>query len=191
MDKLKIQIILGSTRQGREGEKVAKWIESEARKREDFDIEYIDLREFSLPMFDEPVSPSFNKGQYSLPEAAEWAKRVDKADGYIFVAPEYNHSIPAVLKNAIDYVYNEWGDKAAGVVSYSGGPYAGVGATQALRTIFTEIQIAPIRASIHIPFVWKAFDEQGNPVDEHLSSAPKAFFDNLAKWTRAMKSIRS
>jgi NAD(P)H-dependent FMN reductase len=191
MNVPKVQIILGSTREGREGEKVAQWIFNEAQKRDDFDVEYIDLRDIPLPFFDEAVSPSYNKGEYANPLGAEWAKRVGTADGYIFVTPEYNHSIPAVLKNAIDWVYPEWNNKAAGIVSYSGGPYAGVRATQELRHIFTEVQIAPIRASIHIPFIWKAFDASGKPVEESLQKAPQHFFDNLITWTKALKTVRS
>lgn len=190
MEKLRIQIILGSTRSGRAGERVGRWIETEAKKREDFDIDYVDLKDIELPFFDEPVSPAYNGGTYVNPVAAQWAERVGKADGFIFITPEYNHSFPAVLKNAIDYVYHEWTNKAAGIVSYSVGPWGGVRATQSLRDVLTEIQIAPIRASVHIPFVTTALSEDGIPNEERLSNSTTPFFDNLAKWSRAMKSIR-
>lgn len=191
MNKPKIQIILGSTRQGREGEKVGKWILAEAQKREDFDVELIDLRDLDLPFFDEAVSPAYNKGQYTNPKATAWAKKIGEADGYIFISPEYNHGYPAVLKNAIDYVYTEWNKKPAGLVTYSGGPWAGVRAAQQLRQVFVEVQMVPIRNAVHIPFVWKAFAEDGTIVDEHTAGLAPTFFDQLIWWASALKTART
>lgn len=189
--KPKIQFILGSTRDAREGAKVAKWVHQEALKRDDFVTEMIDLNDLDLPFFDEAVSPSYNKGNYTNPKAKEWANKIAEGDGYVFIFPEYNHSIPAVLKNAIDYVYHEWNNKPAGVVTYSGGPWGGVRATQHLRQIAIELQMAPIRNGIHIPTVWQQFDETGALKDAHTAQLVPTFFDQLMWWTNALKTARN
>lgn len=186
-----IYIILGSTRQERAGEKVGNWVHQEAIKRDDFDVEYIDLRDVALPFFDEPVSPAYNQGNYALPEGKQWAERIGKADGYIFVSPEYNHSFPAVLKNAIDYVYKEWNNKPAAVVTYSGGPWGGVRAAQHLRQVFIELQMVPIRNGIHLGSVGQKFDENGKITDAHMEKAVPTFFDQLLWWTKALKVARN
>jgi NAD(P)H-dependent FMN reductase len=186
-----IYIILGSTRQGREGGKVGNWIHKEAMAREDFDVELIDLKDLKLPFFDEAVSPAYNKGVYALPEAKEWADKIGKADGYIFVCPEYNHSFPAVLKNAIDYVYHEWNNKPAAVVTYSAGQWGGIRASQQLRQVFIELQMTPIRNGIHIPAVWQQFDEEGKMKDEHTTKLVPTFFDQLIWWAKALMNARN
>src|SRR5258706_12574672 len=115
---LKIAIILGSTRPGRNGEAVAKWVHEIANKRSDAEFELVDIKDFNLPLLDEPVPPIM--GQYSKPHTKAWAAKIDSFDGYVFFTPEYNHGIPGALKNAIDFLFREWNDKAAGFVSYGG-----------------------------------------------------------------------
>src|SRR5665213_2869794 len=154
---IKIQIIMGSTRQGRFVEQPAKWIFEKAKMQEGIEVELIDLRDWPLPFFDEAVSPSMNKGNYTNELAAKWAKKVGEADGYIIVTPEYNHGYPGVLKNAIDYVYGEWNNKPVGFVSY-GGVAGGTRSVQQLRQVAIELQMVPIRNGIHIPMYWTQLD---------------------------------
>src|SRR5437660_11254437 len=118
MKALRIAIIIGSTRPGRNGEAVAKWVHEIAKKRSDAEFELVDIKDFSLPLLDEPVPPSM--GQYSKPHTKLWAAKIGSFDGYVFVTPEYNHGISGALKNAIDFLFAEWNNKAAGFVSYGG-----------------------------------------------------------------------
>src|SRR2546430_1125876 len=115
---LKIAIILGSTRPGRNGEAVAKWVHEIADKRSDAEFELVDIKDYNLPLLDEPVPPIM--GQYSQPHTKAWAAKIGSFDGYVFVAPEYNHGISGALKNAIDFLFAEWNNNAAGFVSYRG-----------------------------------------------------------------------
>src|SRR3989442_15786683 len=119
MKALRIAIILGSTRPGRNGEAVAKWVYEIAKKRSDAEFELVDIKDFNLPLLDEPVPPSM--GQYSKPHTKAWAAKIGSFDGYVFVTPEDNHGISGALKNAIDFLFAEWNNKAAGFVSYGGG----------------------------------------------------------------------
>src|SRR6266581_394118 len=115
---LRIAIIIGSTRPGRKAETVAKWVYEIAEHRSDVEFELVDIKDFNLPLLDEPLSPIM--GQYSRPHTKVWADKITSFDGYVFVTPEYNHGISGALKNAIDFLYAEWTNKAAGFVSYGG-----------------------------------------------------------------------
>ena len=190
METPKIHIILGSTRKNREGEKVAKWIHEQALLRKDFKTELIDLRDWKLPFFDEPMSPAMSKGKYTNDIATKWAKKVGEADGYIIVTPEYNHSFPAILKNALDYVYAEWNNKPVGFISYSGGPAAAVRAVEQLRLVTIELQMAPIRDAIHIAGVWGVFNDVGDINEQNYNDRAAKFFDQLMWWTHALKTAR-
>src|SRR5262245_554228 len=114
---LKIAVVIGSTRPGRVGESVAKWTYELAKQRSDAEFELVDIKDFNLPLLDEPVPPSM--GQYSKEHTKIWAAKINSFDGYVFVTPEYNHGICGALKNAIDFVYREWNNKAAGFVAFS------------------------------------------------------------------------
>jgi NAD(P)H-dependent FMN reductase len=113
---LKIAIILGSTRPGRNGEAVSQWIYGIAKKRSDASFELVDIKDFNLPLLDEPIPPSV--GQYSKEHTKTWSAKIDSFDAYVFVTAEYNHGIPGALKNAIDFLFKEWNNKIAGFVSY-------------------------------------------------------------------------
>jgi NAD(P)H-dependent FMN reductase len=126
---IKIAMITESTRPGRVGEAVGRWVYDIARKRTDADFEAIDLKELKLPLVDEAVPPSM--GQYSQPHTKAWVKRIAPFDGFVFVTPEYNHATSAALKNAIDFLYGEWNNKAAGFVGY--GSAGGTRAVENLR----------------------------------------------------------
>src|SRR5262245_60964769 len=134
---LKVAIILGSTRPGRNGEAVAKWVLDNASRRTDATFELVDLKDFNLPL-----SPVL--GRYSQPHTKAWAAKIAEFDAFVFVTPEYNHGIPGALKNAIDFLFREWNDKAAGFVSY-GGHANGSRAVEQLRLVMGELRVADVR----------------------------------------------
>src|ERR1700712_5889716 len=144
MADLKIAVILGSTRPGRNGAGVAEWVLGRAGSREGADYELIDLADFPLPLLDEAMPPSM--GRYAGEHTRRWAETVAKYDGFVFVTPEYNHSTSGVLKNAIDYLYREWNNKAAAFVSY--GSLSGARAVEHLRAIASELQLAHVRQQV-------------------------------------------
>src|SRR5438552_12631527 len=145
----KIGIILGSTRPGRNGEAVAKWTYDLAAKRGDAEFELVDLLDYNLPHLDEAMPPSM--GQYANAHTKAWAEKIGSFDGYVFVTPEYNHSTSGALKNAIDYLYGEWNNKAAGFVSY--GALGGTRAVAHLRLIAGELQMADVRAQVALSLI--------------------------------------
>lgn len=183
---LKIGIILGSTRPGRIGEGVAKWVLEQAKKRNDAEFELVDVKAFNLPLLDEPVPPSM--GQYKHEHTKVWAEKIDGFDGFVFVSGEYNHGIPGALKNAIDFIYKEWNNKAAGFVSY--GSAGGVRAVEQLRGVMGEIQVADVRAQVMLSLYtdfenYSAF--KPNPMHDKTLIT---MLDQLISWSMAMKSIR-
>ena len=187
MTDLKIAIILGTTRPGRNGEAVAQWVLEQASARTAAEYELIDLAEFPLPMLDEAIPPS--AGQYTGEHTIAWAERIASFDGFVFVTPEYNHSIPAVLKNALDYVYGEWNNKAAAFVGY--GSVGGARAVEHLRGIASELQIAHVRQTLG----FSLFTDFQNfstfaPGPQHKAAAA-TMFDQLEAWATAMKAVRT
>ena len=183
---LKIAIILGSTRPGRNGEAVAKWVYEIAKKRSDTEFELVDLKDFNLPLLDEPVPPSM--GQYSKPHTKTWAAKVSSFDGYIFVTPEYNHGIAGALKNAIDFLFREWNNKAAGFVSY--GSAGGARAVEHLRLVMAEVQIATVRNQVLLS-LFTDFENFSvfKPAPQHEKSV-NALFDQVIAWSGALKGLR-
>src|SRR5438445_8107006 len=141
---LKVGIIVGSTRPGRKAEAVARWVHEIARKRTDADFEVVDIQDFNLPLLDEPVPPSM--GQYSKPHTKAWAAKIGSFDAFVFVTPEYNHGTSGALKNAIDFLFAEWNNKAAGFVGYGGN--GGIRAVEQLRLVMGELKVAPVRAQV-------------------------------------------
>ena len=137
----RIGIILGSTRPNRLSEQVASWVYENATQRGDAEFELIDLRDFPLPHLDEPLPPSL--GQYQGDHTKDWAAKIASFDGFVIVTPEYNHGTSGVLKNAIDYLYAEWNNKAVGFVSY--GSVGGARAVEHLRLVAGEVQMADVR----------------------------------------------
>lgn len=189
---MKILIILGSTRQNRFSERPANWIFKEAKKRKDIEVELIDLRDYPLPFFDEAISPSMAKEPYSNENVKKLVKKVNEADGFIVVSPEYNHGYPAVLKNMFDYIYKEWNRKAIGFVSY--GTVGGARSVEQLRQVAIELQLAPIRQALHIPTqlffdLMMGKNKEENPF-EGLNSQAESFIDQLIWWTKALKNAR-
>ena len=183
---LNIGIILGSTRPGRNAEAVANWILNIAERRRDAQFELVDIADFDLPLLDEPVPPSM--GQYSKPHTKAWAATIARLDGFVFVTPEYNHSTSAALKNAIDFLYKEWNNKAAGFVSY--GSASGTRAVEHLRLIMAELQIADVRAQVAFS-LYTDFENFSTfkPAATHEQSVT-AMLDQLVAWASAMKLLR-
>jgi NAD(P)H-dependent FMN reductase len=182
-----IAIILGSTRPGRNGEAVAKWVFDIARQRRDAQFELVDIKDYDLPLLDEPVPPSL--GQYSQPHTKAWAAKIDSFDGYVFVTPEYNHSTSAALKNAIDFLYKEWNNKAAGFVSY--GSAMGVRAVEHLRLIMAELQIADVRAQVMLSLFTDFENFSTFKPGLQQEKSVNAMLEQLLPWAEAMKSVRT
>lgn len=183
---LKIAIIIGSTRPGRNGEAVGKWAFEIARKRSDAEFELIDLKEINLPLLDEPVPPSMH--QYSKDHTKTWAAKIAAFDGFVFVTPEYNHSTCAALKNALDYLYAEWNNKAAGFVGY--GSAGGTRAVEHLRLIAAELQMADVRNQVQLS-LYTDF-ENFSQFKPHPSKEKQvhAMLDQLISWSQALKTVR-
>ncbi len=189
---LKIQIIMGSTRRGRFSERPARWIHAMAAERDGLDAELIDLREYPLPFFDEPVTPSAARESYTAPGVVRWTEKVKQGDGYIVVAPEYNHGYPAVLKNAIDYVFEAWQGKPIGFVSY--GSAMGVRSVEQLRLVSVELRMMPIRDALHIPPAIFNAARAADKADalsllEPLNEPAGILLDQLALWAGRLKNL--
>lgn len=185
----KIQIILGSTREGRFGEKPARWIYEVAKKRKDVEVELLDLRDYPLPFFNESVSPASITTPYTNPNVVKWEKKVAEADAYIIVTPEYNHGYPAVLKNALDYAFREWNDKPVGFVAYGG--MGGARAVEQLKEVAVELHMASVRTAVHIPAFWTLVDEKGNLKTETLEKSAEGMLDQLIAWAQMFQTFRN
>jgi NAD(P)H-dependent FMN reductase len=181
-----IGIILGSTRPGRRGEPVANWVFEAASARPDADFELIDLADYPLPHLDEPLPASL--GQYQNEHTREWSATISRFDGFVFVTPEYNHSTSGVLKNAIDFLYAEWNNKAMGVVSY--GVVGGARAAEHLRLIAGELQMAAVRTNVALSL----FTEFENFTDfkptGQQSQVLGTLLDQVIAWSQALAPLR-
>jgi NAD(P)H-dependent FMN reductase len=181
-----ILVILGSTRLGRQGDKVIRWLMRRLETRSDATVELADLRELALPFFDAPARSAYG------PVAAEahgWAARVANADGFIVVTPEYNHGYPAPLKNALDHLYHEWAHKPAAIVTY-GGRAGGYRAAEQLRQVLVELKMVRVREQVGVPAVWAAFDDAGEPRDAALEGALEAMMAELLWWAALLVPAR-
>ncbi|MFF6994345.1 NADPH-dependent FMN reductase [Streptomyces sp. NPDC008313] len=181
-----IGIILGSSRPGRQGEAVARWVHGIARDRDDASFEPIDLAEVALPHFDEAIPPM--AGAYAQPHTLAWAERIARLDGFVFVTPEYNHSVPGVLKNAIDFLFAEWGNKAAGFVGY--GPAGAVRAVEHLRLIMAELQVATVRAQAALTFATDFADRTTFRPAPESRAAVEQMLDQVVSWSEALEPVR-
>ena len=188
MSTLKIKVIVGSTRPNRFSEKPAHWIFEIAKKRSDLDVELLDLRDYPLPLFEEPLPPGLAKDSYTNPAVVKWREKIREGDGFIIVTPEYNHGYPAVLKNALDYTYYAWARKAVAFVSWGG--VGGARGVEQLRAVTIELDMAPIRHAIHIPNPWFIQDMSGIDTEANQQAA-KLLLDNLTWWTAALKAART
>jgi NAD(P)H-dependent FMN reductase len=188
MSELRIGIVLGSTRPGRKGAQVAEWVLEQASKRDDATYELVDIADFNLPHLDEEIPAS--QGMYANEHTKAWASTIASYDGFVFVTPEYNHSTSGALKNAIDFIYGEWNNKAVGFVSY-GAAASGARAVEHLRLIVGELQMADVRQQVGISLLT---DFEGyttmKPIPHH--EAPlAALLDQLVSWSGALQGVRT
>lgn len=183
----RIAIIIGSTRPNRNGEAVAKWVNDIAQKHGGAEFELVDIKEYDLPLLDEPIPPS--QGKYSKPHTLRWSAKIASFDGFVFVTPEYNHSVNGALKNALDFLYKEWNNKSAGFVSY--GSAGGARAVEHLRAIMGELKIADVHAQVMLSLTedfvnYSEFKPRG-----HHEKQVITLLDEVNNWASAMKTLRS
>ena len=183
-----LTVIIGSTRPGRAGLPIAEWFADRARRHGGFDVEVADLAEINLPMLDEPNHPRLR--QYTHQHTKDWSAIVDRGDAVVFVTPEYNYGYPASVKNAIDYLHEEWRDKPVGFVSY-GGIAAGTRAVQQLKQVVTTLKMVPVVESVNIPFHTQFLDADGRvQANETMEQAADAMLDELLRLDGALRPLR-
>lgn len=189
MSKPKLAIVIGSVRPNRFADHPAQWITEIARKRGDFEVELIDLKDYPLPLFEEEASPLYGPSKNEV--AQRWQKKMAGFDAYVFIAAEYNRGPTAALKNALDYAYTEWNNKPVSFVGYGG--VGGARSIEQLRLNVIELQMAPIRSAVHIQFpVYLAVVKEGKKLSDFdiLQQNAKDMLDQLAWWTKALKEAR-
>lgn len=184
---MKIGVILGSTRKVRRGERVAKWLMSQLINYKDAQFELLDLRDYSLPFFEEDNSPDSLENGYKTPGAQRWADKIGEKDGFIIITSEYNHGPTAVLKNALDYVYNEWNKKPVAFVGYASGTSGAMRAVEQLRLISIELQMVPMQAAIYITNVLTTLGEKGNLLKGHYNDRVEILMKQFMWWAKALK----
>ncbi|GAA0700484.1 hypothetical protein GCM10010193_64060 [Kitasatospora atroaurantiaca] len=184
---LKIGIILGSTRPNRNGAQVAKWVLDTASRRVDAEFELIDLRDHPLPHLDEPLPPSL--GRYQNEHTRQWADKIASLDGFVIVTPEYNHGIPGVLKNALDFLYAEWNNKAVGFVSYGG--VGGVRAVEQLRLVAGELQMPDVRQQVALSMITEFENYSVFKPGAYNVPALNTLLDQVIAWSTALAPLRA
>ncbi|MFA7309616.1 MAG: NAD(P)H-dependent oxidoreductase [Candidatus Paceibacterota bacterium] len=186
-----VKVILGSTRQSRFSEKPGAWMLKELAKNPGIKAELLDLRDHELPFFDEAETPSYKKQPYANSAVVKWTAKIKEADAFIIIAPEYNHGYPAVLKNALDYAYQEWNNKPVGFVSY--GSAMGARSVEQLRQIAVELQMAPIRNALHMPYDVVMAAGAGKSEGEIFGAygeRAQGLITQLSWWAQALKAAR-
>lgn len=184
----KLNTIICSTRPGRIGPAIARWFDRVANQHNDFNSDLVDLADFKLPVYDEPNHPVLKQYQHS--HTKYWSSSVNVADAYVFVLPEYNYCPPPSFFNALDYVYLEWNYKPCGFVSY-GGVSGGLRSTQIAKQLVTTVKMMPMMEGVMVQMASTMIDEDGKfiPAKPHEDSAT-TMLNELAKWTKALKTIR-
>jgi NAD(P)H-dependent FMN reductase len=191
----KLQVIVGSTRPGRAADVVVPWVVESAKAHGGFEVEVVDLRDWALPVFSEHFGTvgDVNDPTYSDPLIKSWNNKIREGDAYLVVTPEYNHSIPGVLKNAIDTIWLSYAlrNKPVAVVGYSGAIGGGIRAIEHLAQVLVEAEAVPLRNSVVIPFVGAAFDEGGLPKDPAAAICLGIVLDDLAWWSKVLDRARA
>lgn len=182
----RIAIVLGSTRPGRLGKAVAEWVLQRSAERTDAQFELLDVADFDLPLLDEPLPPSL--GRHEQGHTRAWAEAVAGFDGFVFVTGEYNHSVPGALKNALDYLYAEWNNKAAAFVSY--GSAGGIRAVEHLRGVAAELQMADVRAQVALPLATEFEHYRTFTPSAAAETSLVTVFDQVIAWAGALKVLR-
>ena len=179
---------MGSIREGRANEAVSNWVKEVAESyTSDAQFELVDLLDYPLPLFDEAASPAYTSDLKAKEQQQPWAEKMNELDGYIFVTPEYNHGVSSALKNALDYVYNELNDKAAGIVSY--GSAGGVRSAEQLRTFLSEFQVAHVRTQPALSLFYDWNEEGFNPSNAQKEATEQMLYQ-LSYWAKAMNGVR-
>ncbi|HEX7610954.1 MAG TPA: NAD(P)H-dependent oxidoreductase [Solirubrobacteraceae bacterium] len=184
----RLQIVITSTRPGRVGLPVGTWFDARARAHGGFEVELVDLLELGLPFLDEPNHPRLQR--YTHEHTKDWSARVAAADAFAFVTPEYNYAMPAALKNAIDFLNNEWHYKPVGFVSY-GGVSAGTRSVQMTKQALTPLRMFPVQEAVSIPFVAQFIDDGQVQANEVMEQAADAMLDELLRVSDALKVLRT
>lgn len=191
----RLQIIVGSTREGRAADKVVPWVMRHAEAHGGFEVELIDLRDWPLPFFQETFATigDRNDPTYSDVRVRQWNKKIAQGEAYLFITPEYNHSVPGVLKNAIDNVFVSYAfrNKPAGFVGYSAGPIGAARAVEHLAHIVLEAEMVSLRNSVLVAGVQGAFAESGEVRDARAGAALGILLDDLAWWGTLLKEGRA
>jgi NAD(P)H-dependent FMN reductase len=185
----RLEIVIASTRPGRIGPTVAQWFDQEAKAHGGFaDVELVDLAEMNLPFMDEPHHPRLAK--YTHQHTRDWSAKVTEADAFVFVMPEYNYGYNAELKNAIDFLHNEWKYKPVGLVSY-GGVAAGTRAAQQIKQVVATLKMMPLAEAVSIPFVHQFInEEEGLVPNDVMAASAKAMLDELVRVSEALRPLR-
>jgi NAD(P)H-dependent FMN reductase len=184
-----LQIIIASTRPGRAGLPIGQWFHERALGHGGFDIDLVDLADLNLPFMDEPSHPRLRR--YTHQHTRDWSARVEAADAFVFVTPEYNHGFNAPLKNAIDYLHDEWRHKPVGFVSY-GGVAAGTRAVQMLKQVVSALRMVPAVEAVSIPFFTQLIDEEGTlRANEVMEAGATAMLDELGRLEAALRPLRA
>jgi NAD(P)H-dependent FMN reductase len=185
----KLKIISSTVRPGRKGTTIANWVLETVKNHGGFDVELLDLGEINLPLMNEPIHPIMR--QYEHDHTKQWSAKIEEADAFIFVTAEYDYSYPASLKNAIEYLVQEWAYKPAGMVSYSVGPFAGVRAVVSLKGDLLSLKTISLGEMVNISFLDKYINEDGVFIaDERLIVTSKIMLDQLVRWTKGLKAIK-
>ena len=184
---LNVAIIVGSTRPGRKAEAVARWVYDIANKRNDATFEIVDIKDFNLPLLDEPVPPAM--GQYSQPHTKVWAAKIEQFDAFVFVTPEYNHGPSAALKNAIDFLYREWNNKSVGFVGYGGN--GGARAVEILRQVVSNLELADVRAQVGLSLFTDFENFSTFKPGPHLEPTVTGMLNQVIAWGGALKPLRA
>lgn len=183
---VKVGIVVGSTRPGRNAAAVARWVHEIANQRRDASFEVVDIQDYNLPLLDESVPASL--GRYEKAHTKAWAAKIDSFDAYVFVTPEYNHGPSGALKNAIDYIYGEWNNKAAGFVGY--GSAGGARAVEQLRLVMGELQVADVRSQVLLSLFTDFENFSTFKPAAHQTAALNAVLDQVIAWGEALKTLR-
>ncbi|MPM41007.1 hypothetical protein SDC9_87656 [bioreactor metagenome] len=183
----KLKVIVVSTRPGRIGLPIGEWFTQQAEQLPEFSVELLDLGKINLPFYDEPNHPKMQ--QYVHQHTKDWSAKIADGDAFIFIVPEYNFSMPATIKNAIDYLYYEWANKPSLIVNY-GYISSGTRSAQMLKQVLTSVNIMPLAESVNIPLMSYLDESQQFHADERLNDNAKESLQRLLLWTKHLAALR-